>query len=370
MRLLVVKSRWGHMGTKSGFPLWEVLRGVLPAGQVEEVPVPLELPAMPPSPWHTRIARRLGVRSSPAASAEWVEADTTAGSPWATIRHRHAARAALAILDRDQEAVVLLPAAEDEFCADFARARQDMRRRIFVCFHQPPAWFRLNWDRTEELESLGGIFCLGEAQTSYFRSVCRTPIHLIRHGVRHDFFQPPEDVSARKGNRLLFVGQWLRDFETLADAMALVWSRRPDTRLESVVPRFARDSAAVRRLAADQRVTWHAELSDEALRDLYQASDLLFLPVSDAVANNAVLEALASGLPVVSTDVGGMAEYVPSGAGELCRPRDAGSHADALVRWLDNAAGRAEAGVLARRSAVENFDWGNIGRQLAGCIIK
>jgi glycosyltransferase involved in cell wall biosynthesis len=220
------------------------------------------------------------------------------------------------------------------------------------------------------LQSLGGIVCLGEGQAEYFRTVSDSPVHLIRHGVRHDFFRPPEDGGSREGNRLLFVGQWLRDFETLADAMALVWSGRPDVLLDCVVPRSARHSDALRRLAMDHRVTWHAELSDEQLRDLYQAADLLFLPVSDAVANNAVLEALASGLPVVATDVGSMAEYVPSGAGELCRPRDASSHADSLARWLGNSAGRAQAGAMAREFVIGNNDWAKIGRQLAGWLSK
>jgi glycosyltransferase involved in cell wall biosynthesis len=268
------------------------------------------------------------------------------------------------MLERDRDAILLLPAAEDEFCADFALAAPDVKERMIACFHQPSAWFRLCWNRMDELASLGGIVCLSEGQACYFRAACRTPVHLIRHGVRHDFFQPPADFTFRQNNRVLFVGQWLRDFEMLADAMSLVWSRRPDVLLDCVVPRFARDSDGVRRLAADQRVKWHADLPDEGLRDLYQLAALLFLPVRDAVANNAVLEALASGLPVVSTDVGGMAEYVPRGAGQLCRPGDAAAHAAAVADWLENAARRAEAGLLARRSATGNFDWNKIGRHL------
>ena len=44
--------------------------------------------------------------------------------------------------------------------------------------------------------------------------------YTLRHGVRHDFFLPPKELSLRKGVRLLFVGQWLR--ETLCRAMD-VW---------------------------------------------------------------------------------------------------------------------------------------------------
>jgi glycosyltransferase involved in cell wall biosynthesis len=274
------------------------------------------------------------------------------------------------MLEQNNDSVLLLPVAEEEFTVDFAAAPDKVKERLFICFHQPPGAFRLNWKRFEDLDSLAGIFCLGEAQASYFRSVSRSPVHLIRHGVRHDFFRPSNDSSLRKGKRLLFVGQWLRDFATLADSMELIWSWRPDVHLDCVIPCHARNTEPLRRLGMDARVTWYAELTNEELRDLYQAADLLFLPLLDAVANNSVLEALASGLPVISTDIGGIAEYVPSGAGQLCQSRDARSHAAAVVSWLDNKARRAEAEGIARSCAVENFDWGKIGKQLVSYIVN
>jgi|LakMenEpi03Aug12_release.lakeMendotaPanAssembly.Ray.scaffolds.fasta_scaffold05340_3 glycosyltransferase involved in cell wall biosynthesis len=355
------------MGSKSGFPLGEVIQSALPSGHFDEILVPL---TASPKPLHLRIARKLSAASGLIPQLESSTLPANAGSPWATDRHRYAANQALALLERYHDSLCLLPAAEDEFCSDFACAPSDVKCRIFVCFHQPPGWFRLNWRSFDDLKSLGGIVCLGHEQAAFFRSVCESPVHLLRHGVRHDFFQPPEDISMRKDNRLLFVGQWLRDFETLSNAMALVWSRRPDVQLDCVVPRFARNSEPLRRLAMDQRVTWHAELSDEQLRGLYQAADLLFLPLLDAVANNAVVEALACGLPIISTHVGGMSENLPSGAGQLCQLSDALSHAEAICNWLDDPARREVAGVTARNFAQENFDWGAIGSKLVDFLNK
>jgi glycosyltransferase involved in cell wall biosynthesis len=367
MKILVLTSFWNHMGSKSGFPLSDVMRSVLPLGHVDEILVP---PAVSSTPLHLRIARKLGAAPGLIKPLESSNFPASSGSPWATDRHRHAAKQALASLERHHDSLCLLPAAEDEFCSDFACAPSDVKRRIFICFHQPPGWFRLNWRRFEDLDSLGGIVCLGKEQAAYFRSVCKSPVHLIRHGVRHDFFQPPEDQSLRKGNRLLFVGQWLRDFETLSSAMSHVWSRRPDVQLDCVVPRLARNSEPLRRLAMDQRVTWHAELSDEELRGLYQAADLLLLPLLDAVANNAVLEALATGLPIISTHVGGMPEYLPSGAGQLCQPGDALSHAETVCSWLDDPVRREYAESTARNFALVNFDWLIIGKKLVDSIDK
>ena len=44
-------------------------------------------------------------------------------------------------------------------------------------------------------------------------------------------------------------------------------------------------------------------LSDLALAETFRQADVLFLPLQDATANNARLEGLASGLPVVTTDL-------------------------------------------------------------------
>ena len=44
-------------------------------------------------------------------------------------------------------------------------------------------------------------------------------------------------------------------------------------------------------------------LTDAELRDLYHSSDIAFIPLTNATANNAVLEAMASGIPLISTDL-------------------------------------------------------------------
>jgi glycosyltransferase involved in cell wall biosynthesis len=371
MKLFVLKSRWAHMGGMSGFPLWGVLRDAASSkAEVIDLPVLQDARVGRSQGLKRRIFRKLGLDPIRKMLSNPEPSDYSAGSPWSHARHTSAAVKTLRELQSHTDAVALLPAAEDEFCAEFALAKPDLKRRIFVCFHQPPAWFRLNWRRFEDLNSLGGIFCLSGCQAEYFKSVSSSPVHQIRHGVRHDFFCPPNDLSVRSGAKLLFVGQWLRDFETLAESMLLIWKRRPDVRLDCVVPRSARGADSIRRLATDDRVVWHSELTDECLRDLYQKADLLFLPVLDATANNAVLEAMASGLPVISSKIGGIGEYLPEEAGQLCGHRDASAHADTVIDWLANSSKRLNATSIARKAAVDGFDWANIGRNMLRILLQ
>jgi glycosyltransferase involved in cell wall biosynthesis len=61
-------------------------------------------------------------------------------------------------------------------------------------------------------------------------------------------------------------------------------------------------------------------ISDEELRNEYQRATLLLLPITDCTANNAILEGLACGLPVVTTQVGGIRGYVDDSCAFLCGP--------------------------------------------------
>ncbi len=68
---------------------------------------------------------------------------------------------------------------------------------------------------------------------------------------------------------------------------------------------------------------------------LLAASDVLILPSEDECLPLVILEAMASGLPVIATDVGGISEAVADGVtGVLIRPRDAEGLAAALVSVL------------------------------------
>jgi glycosyltransferase involved in cell wall biosynthesis len=67
------------------------------------------------------------------------------------------------------------------------------------------------------------------------------------------------------------------------------------------------------------------------------AADLVTLPSYMEGCPNVVLEALASGRPVVATNVGGIPEIMNDKCGRLVPPRDAGALAQALASVLDKA---------------------------------
>ena len=259
---------------------------------------------------------------------------------------------------------IYLMAGETQLGTTFSKTDKSVRKRTIICLHQPPSYLRLNYRDFSDFDGLGGIVCLSTAQKIFIESVCSTPAILSRHGVCLDFFAPNEAKTDVEKAKLLMVGEWLRDFEVLAASMEQIWKTEPETTLDCVLRHSARKHPALYRLARDDRVRWHADISPEKLRDLYQKATLLFLPLIDASANNAIVEAMACGLPIITTRVGGMPDYVVSEIGELCPPDNALAHAAAVLRWLPDKKRRILAGLAGRKFAVEKLDWKIISHDL------
>jgi sugar transferase (PEP-CTERM/EpsH1 system associated) len=87
--------------------------------------------------------------------------------------------------------------------------------------------------------------------------------------------------------------------------------------------------------------------------------DLFLLPSLGEGISNTILEAMASGLPVIATDVGGNPELVEQGiTGMLFPVGDANALADAILRLDAQPELRARMGKAARARARADFDWG------------
>jgi glycosyltransferase involved in cell wall biosynthesis len=142
--------------------------------------------------------------------------------------------------------------------------------------------------------------------------------------------------------------------ETLLEAFSRVRARVPDARLVLVGGGVLEQStqAHASRLGLQQAVEFVGAVPDVwpylseahvfALASLYEPQGV------------AVIEAMAAGLPVVASAVGGIRETVqPGRTGELVPSGDAQALADQLVRLLSSPALREEMGSAARRSAAD-----------------
>ena len=110
------------------------------------------------------------------------------------------------------------------------------------------------------------------------------------------------------------------------------------------------------------------DVSDEELREAYRSAWGLLMPITDATANNSILEAAACGTPIIATDIGGVRDYVPESAGLLCRG-DADTYVDAVRQLIDQPSLRDSLGASARRNA-ETLAWPGVRAALLAAICE
>lgn len=101
------------------------------------------------------------------------------------------------------------------------------------------------------------------------------------------------------------------------------------------------------------------------VREVLAALDVFVLPSRTEGMSNALLEAMAMGLPVVATAVGGNQEVVTDGRSGVLVPADAaGAMAAAIARVLDDGAFAAALGSAARRAVEERYGARSMVRRL------
>jgi len=172
-------------------------------------------------------------------------------------------------------------------------------------------------------------------------------IDIVRNGIERSTFRPRDRAEARRtlglepgGPILLYVGHVTEQkgaFD-LVRAHALGGPRVRESRLVFVGDGSGLD--ACRALARDLGVTaaFVGARPHDEIATWLAACDLLALPSWNEGMPNVVLEALASGRPVVATRVGGIPDVVDSDAlGELVPPRDPAALGRALERVLERS---------------------------------
>jgi glycosyltransferase involved in cell wall biosynthesis len=128
--------------------------------------------------------------------------------------------------------------------------------------------------------------------------------------------------------------------------------------------------ATVDRLGLRARVTLVGERSETALGPYYDRADLFVLASYHEGYGMALAEALARGLPVVSTTAGAIPETVPAGAGLLAPPGDGPALAAALRKVMSEPELRARlrAGAQAARRCL--FGWDDATRAFAAELAR
>jgi glycosyltransferase involved in cell wall biosynthesis len=200
-------------------------------------------------------------------------------------------------------------------------------------------------------------------------------VQVIYNGVDSGLFAPGPQAEARQrlglaggAPLLLYVGnlKQTKGCVDLLEAFPALLAQRPDAHLVYVGAGPCRAELLERAtaLGCADRVSLAGAQPHAALGDWFRAADVLCLPSHNEGVPNVVLEAMACGVPVVASRVGGIPEVVPEHAGILVPVRDR----EALSRALVEAGARHwdSARIAAHASG---FRWDDNVRRL-GCILQ
>lgn len=221
----------------------------------------------------------------------------------------------------------------------------------------------LVWDRLRDGAARGKVVdrvdvyaCMSQYALAALRDHSERTGVRLPGGVRLEEFTPAAEREATP--TVLFSGAFDVPFKGVAgllDSLALVAEERPDVQLWLSGPGDGSALLAAAPEAARQRTTILplGEPGDQPQR--YGRAWVTAQPSVRESFGMVMLESLACGTPIVTTDDGALQELVTPSTGAVARAGDAASLADALLRALDLATDPATA--AACRASAEPYDW-------------
>ncbi len=184
---------------------------------------------------------------------------------------------------------------------------------------------------------------------------------VIRPAVDPEFFRPP--AGERKHSDTFCITTtgaliWRKGHEYALQSIRALKSRGIKVQFNIVGNGPERDRVlfTIRDLELEAVVRLHGPKSPAKVRELLQHSDVFLLSSLSEGISNAVLEAMACGVPVVTTDCGGMREAVEDGVEGFVVPvRDVDAMTEALATLWEDPQRRIQMGEAGRKRILLSF---------------
>ncbi|MBI2410432.1 MAG: glycosyltransferase family 4 protein [Candidatus Kerfeldbacteria bacterium] len=175
------------------------------------------------------------------------------------------------------------------------------------------------------------------------KSMASLEIPVIPNGVDTEIFYPFSASTAeenKKKVRILCVSRLIerKGIDILIKSFAEIQSSFPQTELEIVGDGNIRVEleALTQALQLSKRVHFHGNMERSELPEIYRQADIFVLPSHNEGMSNTVLEAMASGLPLIITNTGD-AEALASGNGIIIEKNNQTQLTAALTQLLRDA---------------------------------
>ena len=185
----------------------------------------------------------------------------------------------------------------------------------------------------------------------------RGRIFEVPHGIDLTRFTPRVEIPSRPSVLFLTSIQYRKGIFTLLEAFEQVAREMPE--VELVIAGEGPALPEVRRRATEMlgcKITFAGKVDQEQVPAFMRSHSVYCLPSIGEPFGMTILEAMASGVPVVATDAGGVPDLVSSLGGRLVPPRDPAALAQALVSVLRTPDLQLGMGRFNRARVEEVFD--------------
>jgi glycosyltransferase involved in cell wall biosynthesis len=184
-------------------------------------------------------------------------------------------------------------------------------------------------------------------------------VHVISHGIHSHEYPPREAMPAQSSILFLAILEYWKGIFTLLDAFDNVASRVPEATLEiwGDGEQSEAVNARIRASPYSARIFRRGRAPRDDVGKIMRAHSVYCMPSYGEPFGMTLLEAMASGVPVVTTNVGGPPFIVHSDGGRVVPMRDVTKLADALTEILSDRDLQARMGTYNRRRVEQEFDW-------------
>jgi len=235
---------------------------------------------------------------------------------------------------------------------------KNFKGKTLLTLHQPQSVlpsFKTSFQGKSFLETAknaGLLIALSPHVVRAYRAAFLNPrIQVIPHGVDTNFFRPQK--KEKRFPLILTVGNWMRDFN--------LWAQVAENFLKNErAEKFCliTNPENIRRfqIQKTRNTIFYHGVKDQEIRDLYNQADCIFLPLLDAVANNALLEALAVNRRVLVTDLPATKYYGSNRVWYFDKKAGPDAAASALTDLLNKKINKKKK-VSSLEYAKSNFSW-------------
>ncbi len=227
--------------------------------------------------------------------------------------------------------------------------------------------FKAIWKKASAL-----VACSEGLKSRALRFLPSAAIDIIPNGVDLERFSPSETTQLSDELRLITVGRLsvTKRIEMLIEAVENLIKEGYKVRFSIVGGGAAEES--LRKVIIEKNLVSFVELTGrvepEKMPDFYRSSDIYISATMQEGMSNAMLEAMASGLPVITTRCEGVEELIVEN-GIVVEQAGAEPMAEAIKQLADDRRRCEQMAAGARRQA-EFFTWKNVAGQYLDCYQK